>query len=75
MKAYIKEKISLLRDFGITLNSEQLKHIKSLKTEIAVDNFAHDLLHPCSVYVGGNTKPSLAFGNRARRETNWRYAK
>lgn len=46
MKQYIKEKIKLLKQFGITLTYEQEEHIRSLKTEIAVDNFAHDLLKP-----------------------------
>lgn len=46
MKNYIGEKIKLLKDFGIRLNNDQLAHIMSLKTEIAVDNFAHDLLKP-----------------------------
>lgn len=44
MSVYIKEKINLLKDFGICLNKKQLAHIRSLTTEIAVDNFAHDLL-------------------------------
>ena len=55
MKQYIKEKIKILKQFGITLNSEQLEHIRSLKTEIAVDNFAHDLLKPSYDAAGGNT--------------------
>lgn len=70
MKKYIKEKISVLKDFGIILTDEQLKHIRSLKTEIAVDNFAHDILRPCDVCVGGNTKGS--FGHKARKEYSWR---
>ena len=44
MPEYIKEKIKLLKDFKIHLNKQQLKHIKSLKTEIQVDNYAHDLI-------------------------------
>lgn len=55
MKQYIREKISLLKDFGIRLNAEQLQHIRSLKTEIAVDNFAHDLLKPSYNSTGGHT--------------------
>lgn len=44
MAQYIKEKIKLLKDFGIKLNKKQLAHINSLTTEIAVDNYAHDLI-------------------------------
>lgn len=72
MKEYIKEKISVLKDFGIILTDEQLKHIRSLKTEIAVDNFAHDILCPCDIYVCGVGKPSLSFGSKARKEYSWR---
>ena len=48
IQSYIKQKIKLLRQLCITLNNEQLEHILSLKTEIQVDNYAHDLI------VGGD---------------------
>ena len=44
MPEYIENKIKLLKQLKIKLSAAQLKHIKSLTTEIAVDNFAHDLI-------------------------------
>ena len=44
MPDYIKNKIKLLKDFKIKLNKSQLAHINSLTTEVAVDNYAHDLI-------------------------------
>lgn len=44
MAQYIKEKIKLLKDFGIKLNKKQLAHLNSLTSEIQVDNYAHDLI-------------------------------
>lgn len=42
---YIKEKIKMLdRDFLIRLTSEDIKHFNELKSEIAVDNFAMQLI-------------------------------
>lgn len=46
LEEYIEEKISIIRDFGIYLTDEQTAYIKSLKSEIAVDNFARDILKP-----------------------------
>ena len=40
---HIYEKIKILKDFGIYLTKEQFDHMLSLKTEIAVDNYAQDL--------------------------------
>jgi hypothetical protein len=44
MKEYIKEKEKLLNEMGIFLTGEEKTHIRSLTSEIAVDNFAHDLI-------------------------------
>jgi hypothetical protein len=40
MPAYIDEKIKILKDFGIFLKPDELSHIRGLKTEISVDNYA-----------------------------------
>lgn len=44
MLQYITQKQKVLKHFGIYLTSKQLLHLKSLKTEIAVDNFARTLI-------------------------------
>ena len=44
VKNYIKEKIEILKQLGIRLNDVQLNHIRGLKTEIAVDRYARDLI-------------------------------
>lgn len=41
---YIEQKIEILKQLGIGLRSYQRKHLYSLKTEVAVDNYAHDLI-------------------------------
>ena len=46
MKKYVKEKIKVLKEFGVKLTKEQIEHMYSLSSEIAVDNFARDLLRP-----------------------------
>lgn len=56
MKEYIREKIRILKQFNVKLTDEQLRHIRSLKTEIEVDNFAHDLLKPSYDCSGSNNK-------------------
>ena len=43
MKAYIKEKLDILDDFYIKLNAAEIKHLKSLTSEIQVDNYVRDL--------------------------------
>jgi hypothetical protein len=40
VKVYIKEKIKLLKDFGVNLSANELERLKGMRTEIAVDNFA-----------------------------------
>ena len=45
LKQYVKEKIRMLKkDFMIKMTDEQIAHMKSLKNEIQVDNYAHDLI-------------------------------
>lgn len=44
LKKFRKEKIRLLKDFGITLTSEQKKRMNSFDREEDIDNFAHDLI-------------------------------
>jgi hypothetical protein len=41
---YITEKIKILKELKIFLNRDELKHMKSLKTEVEVDRFARDLI-------------------------------
>lgn len=44
METYIKDKIKMLRkEFHIRLTESEIQHMKSLKTEIAVDNFCRSL--------------------------------
>lgn len=45
LNQYIKQKIKMLqRDFKVYLTDEQMDHIKSLTSEIQVDNYARTLL-------------------------------
>ena len=44
IKTYIKKKVKILKQFCVDLNTEQIKHIMSLKTEGEVDAYAHDLI-------------------------------
>jgi hypothetical protein len=44
MSLYIKEKIKVLKEFQISLSLDEMKYIKGLRTEIAVDNFARLLI-------------------------------
>lgn len=44
MSEYIEEKIRVLKELGIKLNKEQKNHMCSLNSEIAIDNYAHDLI-------------------------------
>ena len=43
VQKYAKAKIKFLEQFGIYPNKEETDHFYELTTEIAVDNFAHDL--------------------------------
>ena len=45
LSQYIKEKLRMLKeDFCVKLTYAEVTHLKSLKTEIQVDQYAHDLL-------------------------------
>ena len=44
MSNYINEKLKILKELKIKLTQEQKKHIKSLHTEIAVDNYVKPLI-------------------------------
>lgn len=44
MDAYIKRKIKILRQLGIRLTKNQIDHMYSLTSEIAIDNFTHDII-------------------------------
>lgn len=44
MARYIYRKIVLLRQLGISVTDDVLRHICGLPNEIAVDNYAHDLI-------------------------------
>jgi hypothetical protein len=44
IKKYIKAKIKFLEsEFNMKLIEEEISHLYELKTEIAVDNYIHDL--------------------------------
>ena len=44
MSKYIKEKIKILKELGITLTDKNIKYMKLLASPIYVDNYAHDLI-------------------------------
>ena len=44
LSEYVREKIVVLRQLNIKLDNDKIKHMKSLKNEIQVDNYAHDLI-------------------------------
>ena len=44
IKKYIKHKLKLLKELFIFLNKEELEHIYSLESEIAIDNFVRDII-------------------------------
>ena len=45
METYIAQKIKMLRkDFHIRLTTAEIKHMKSLQTEISVDNYVRTLI-------------------------------
>lgn len=44
LKEFRKEQISILKDFGVTLTKDQEAHIKSLQSEIAIENYKRVLL-------------------------------
>lgn len=44
MPLYVYQKKKVLKHFGIELTAQQLSHLLSLDTEIAIDNFARSLI-------------------------------
>lgn len=42
---YIKEREKMLKHFRISLQNDELEHLHTLTTEIAVDNFIRDIIH------------------------------
>ena len=45
METYVAQKIKMLRkDFHIRLTTAEIKHMKSLQTEISVDNYVRTLI-------------------------------
>jgi hypothetical protein len=44
LETYILDKIHMMQtEFRMKLTESEIKHMKSLKSEIQVDNYAHDL--------------------------------
>lgn len=44
MAEYIREKIQVLKELCIKVSKEDIKHMKSLKSEVQIDNFARDII-------------------------------
>ena len=44
LKEFRKEQIKILEDFCISLTPEQRRHIESLQSEIAIENYKRTLL-------------------------------
>ena len=45
IETYVAQKIKILRkDFHIRLTTAEIKHMKSLQTEISVDNYVRTLI-------------------------------
>lgn len=44
LKEFRKEQIKILKDFCISLTPEQRRHIESLQSEIAIENYKRALL-------------------------------
>ena len=44
IKSYANKKISLLRQFHIKLSVDEKKYMKSLSTEIQIDNYVHNII-------------------------------
>ena len=45
LKAYIEEKLEVLKEFCIKPKAYELNHLNSLTSEIQVDNYIRDLFH------------------------------
>lgn len=44
LKVYVREKIKILKELGIDVTDDQIEYMESLKNEIRIDNYAHDLI-------------------------------
>lgn len=44
LKVYVREKIRVLKELGIDVTDSQIDHMMSLKSELHIDNYAHDLI-------------------------------
>lgn len=66
LKAYRKEKISILKDFGIHLTDMQKEYLNSLENEIKIDNFCRKLI---SDKLSGSVVEPIK-GKRNRKELN-----
>lgn len=44
MESYVLLKIKILHQLGVYPNKDEERHMNNLKTEIAVDNYAHSLI-------------------------------
>jgi ferritin len=45
MNDYVTEKIEVLKDFGVILDNNQLLHIESLSSEVAIDNYVRPIIY------------------------------
>ena len=41
---YIKNKLKVLKELYVSLNNEEIEHLRSLKTESDIDHYAHRLI-------------------------------
>lgn len=44
LEEYIKEKIRVFDQLCIQITPKQVEHMRTLDNEIAIDNYAHDLI-------------------------------
>lgn len=44
LKAFIKEKLKVLKELGVIMSDSDVEHLKSLKSTVDIDNFAHRLI-------------------------------
>lgn len=41
---YVKQKIKVFNQLCIQITPKQIEHMKTLDSEVAIDNYAHDLI-------------------------------
>ena len=46
MREHINRKVKAFREAGIVFNKAQIAHMRKLKNEVQVDNYARDFLFP-----------------------------